>query len=209
MAKPKQQPQYYSATEYFVLEERAEGRSEYYDGELLAMSGGTANHNRIAVNLTSLLNAALDEKGCEVFVNDLRVQIAKQHHYTYPDLVVVCGDLEFVENRQDTIANPLLIIEVLSASTRDYDRGSKFAAYRTIPTLREYLLVESEMQHVEAFRRSMEDVWQLRDYDQENAQVLLESVQVTVSLRDIYKRVQFAVPPRLRRVKRAPSHEEK
>lgn len=126
----------YTVEEYFSLEEQAEYKHEYFDGELFAMAVGTPYHNRITVDAASVLNSALRDTGCEAFASDLRVQIDKHHHYAYPDVVVVCGALEFAEGRNDTLTNPVLIVEVLSDATRDYTTGGQNSA--RIERLRRY-----------------------------------------------------------------------
>lgn len=201
MLKPKKRA--YSVEEYFASEEQAEYRSEYYDGEMVAMSGGTINHNRIVVNLAGLLATNLAEKPCEAFVTDLRVQIEQQRYYTYPDVVIVCGQPEFVKGRQDTITNPIVIIEVLSDSTRDYDRGSKFAAYRNIATLREYILIDQDEIHIEAFVKDDSGAWRLRDYFEQDGTLPIESLHLTLPIQQLYKRVTFPSKPRLRAVRKA------
>jgi Uma2 family endonuclease len=187
----------YNVEEYFALEEKGEYKSEYFYGEIFAMAGGTPNHNRITINLAGLLNAAFDESPCEAFTSDLRVQIDKDKHYSYPDVIVVCGDLEFSGGRQDTITNPILIVEVLSDSTRDYDRGSKFTAYRTIKTLRDYILIEQDSVHIEYFSREDDGTWRLHEYVSLEDTLVLESIQCSLPLRAIYQRVTFASPVHL------------
>ena len=147
----KANEKYISIEEYFAREDTAEHRSEYYRGDVFAMAGGTPNHNRITVNLSSLLNAQFRGGPCEAFSIDLRVQVAKDIHYTYPDVVVVCGELILAEGRSDIITNPVVIMEVLSESTRDYDRGTKFTAYRSMETLPDYILIDQDTVHIEYF----------------------------------------------------------
>ena len=126
---------YYSPEEYLELETAAEYKSEYRDGLIIPMAGGTPNHNQIAVNLSAALNFALKGQPYRVFTSDVRLWIPQARLYTYPDVMVVSGQLQFAESRRDTITNPLIIVEVLSESTAKYDRGEKFRIYRTIPTL--------------------------------------------------------------------------
>jgi len=190
MLKPNKR--LYTVEEYFALEEHAEYKSEYFRGEIFAMAGGTPNHSRITVDLAGLLNVAFNETSCEAFANDLRVQIDKEGHYTYTDVVVVCGNLEFTEGRRDTITNPLVIVEVLSDSTKDYDRGSKFTAYRSIESLQDYVLIDQESVHIEYFSKESDETWRLREYFSLEDVLTLESVQCTLPLQKIYKRVSFA-----------------
>jgi Uma2 family endonuclease len=194
MLQPKQ---VYTAQEYFAMEGTAEYKSEYFYGEIFAMSGATFNHNRIVVNLTNVLFNALKETSCEVFVSDLRVQVRKEAHYTYPDVMVVCGGLELVKGRKDTITNPKVIIEVLSDSTRDYDRGRKFAAYREIESLQEYILVEQDSVRIEAFSKEEDGTWRLREYFNMADLLVLPTLQLKIPAAEIYGRVSLGSKPRL------------
>jgi Uma2 family endonuclease len=133
----------YSEKEYLELERDAEYKSEYYRGEIFAMAGAGHNHNRIVENLSGECYIAFKGKSCQTFSSDMRLHIPQNGLYTYPDLLVVCGKIEFAEDNDDTIVNPSAIIEVLSKTTSAYDRGDKFHLYRSIPTLMEYVLVDS------------------------------------------------------------------
>ncbi len=136
--------QIFTPAEYLALEQVATDKNEFYQGEIFAMSGGTPDHSVIAVNLTAELRQALAAKPCRVFNSDMRLSIPRSNLFTYPDVMVVCGKIQYAENRKDTITNPLVIGEVLSDSTREYDRDKKFNFYRQIPGLQEYVLIESE-----------------------------------------------------------------
>lgn len=188
------QTAFVSMQDYFLLEERTGERYEYIDGELFLMAGGTPNHNRIMLNLAGALNAAFGE----AFAGDLRIQIKERQQYAYPDVVVVCGQLELAKGRKDTITNPVLIAEILSDSTRDYDRGSKFSMYRAIPSLREYLVIEQRYLSVEYFSKEPDNTWRLREYNERSATVTIESLQITLALDDIYQRVEL---PQIQRVR--------
>lgn len=179
----------YTLEEYFALEDQSEDKHEYFYGELFAMAGGTPNHNRITMDLAGVLNVALREKGCEAFTSDLRVQLDKHYHYVYPDVVGVCGALAFAEGRNDTVTNPVLIAEVLSDATRDYDRGTKFHAYRKIETLRDYLLVEQKHVQVEHFSKEDDGSWRLREYNSLDDALYIQALQCRLFLKDVYRRV--------------------
>ena len=140
-----------SPEEYFKTEQYAEYKSEYYHGEIFAMAGTSVNHNLIAMNVVTSLNNLLRDSDCFVFSSDIKIQIEESKHYAYPDVSVVCGSIEYGANRNDIIKNPVIIIEVLSESTKDYDRGLKFQAYRKIKTLSEYILIDQYSYHVEYF----------------------------------------------------------
>lgn len=186
---------YYSPEEYLALETDAEHKSEYHDGQIVPMAGGTPNHNQIAGNLYASLNFALKGQPYRVFIGDMRLWIPQQR-YTYPDIMVVSGQLEFAEGRKDTITNPSIIIEVLSESTENYDRGEKFRLYRTIPTFQEYILIAQSEMHVEQYSKTENsktatNQWLFSEYDGENAILALTTIQFQISLSDIYDKVEF------------------
>ena len=182
---------YYSPEEYLKLEEVAEFRSEYQDGRIIPMTGGTPNHNRIALNLSGTLNSATKGQPYDVFINDLRLWIPSKRVYTYPDVMLVAGKLEFAEGRKDTITNAVMVAEVLSESTANYDRGDKFKLFRTIPTLREYILIDQYEMHVEHFCKTDDNKWILSEYDGADTVLRLSCVEFEMRLGDIYDRVDF------------------
>lgn len=181
----------YSPEEYLELEEKAEQRNEYFDGQIIPMAGGKANHNKIALNLSSTLNFALKGTSYDVFMSDLRLWIPDYRLYTYPDVMVVKTSLMFAENRQDTITNPLAIAEILSDSTEKYDRGDKFRMYRTIPSLREYLLISQTTMQVERFTKNDSQQWVLSEYAGKDSKISFDSFEFEISLADLYDRVEF------------------
>jgi Uma2 family endonuclease len=183
---------YYSSEEYLALEEEAEYRSEYYQGEIFAMAGGSANHNRIAGNLYTDLNIAFEGKPCEAFINDVRLLVKKNGLYTYPDVMMVCGKLQFVKGRDDTLTNPIVIIEVLSDSTAGYDRGAKFELYRALKTLQDYILIDQTKVHLEHFHKLKDGRWILQEFEQLEDKLPLESVEVEISLQRIYRNVEWS-----------------
>lgn len=183
---------YISKDEYLDMERNSEIRHEYYHGEVFAMAGGTPNHNRIVLNPANLLNAGFSGGNCEAFASDIRVQLDKDRHYAYPDVLAVCGAPEFADTRQDTIINPILIAEVLSDSTEAYDRGLKFRAYRNITSLEDYLLIRQDIVNIEYFFKKG-DVWQLREYRKTDDVIFLASVGASISAADIYKRVLLRI----------------
>ena len=185
------QKRYYSPEEYLVLEEAANYKSEYIDGEIVPMAGGSTNHNRIAGNFYAALNFAFKTEDYEVFMSDLRLWISKRRIYTYPDVMVVAEEPEYYNNRTDTITNPRVIIEVLSASTKGYDRSKKFEAYRTIPTFEEYLLLDQTRVYIEHFSKTDNKRWSFCDYDESDEVIALSSVSFEISLTDIYNKVNF------------------
>ena len=188
VAKPQK---YYSSEEYLALEEATDYKSEYYQGEIFAMSGASVNHNRIAGNVHAALNNAFDAKPCEAFMGDVRLLVKKNGLYTYPDVMVVCGQLEFAEGRTDTLNNPIVIVEVLSKSTQDYDRGAKFELYRAIETLQDYVLIDQARVHVEYFRKLEDGRWLLQEFNQLEAILRIEAVGVEIPLSRVYQRVEW------------------
>ena len=181
----------FTAQEYLAMEEVAEYKSEFYGGEIFALAGGTADHSLIGGNLVHTLNGLLDRSPCRVFTSDMRLHIQGSGLYTYPDVMVICSKVQFVERRTDTVINPLLIVEVLSESTRDYDRGVKFDLYKQIPSLQEYVLIESERARVECYRRTADDRWTIEAFDGLDAVSLFESISCEVPLRRIYHKVSW------------------
>jgi Uma2 family endonuclease len=181
-----------SVEEYLEREEQSLEKHEYYQGEIFLLAGGTVNHNRIAQGLGSFLNQALRKKNCEAFIGDLRVLIEAHGLYTYPDVMLVCGGIRYAQGREDTIINPVLIAEVLSKSTRDYDRGQKFEFYRAIPSFRDYLLVNQDRVHVEHYAKQPSGSWILREYANLDASVELSSLALALPLSQIYERVEWS-----------------
>jgi Uma2 family endonuclease len=134
----------YSIEEYLKLEEQADFRNEYRDGEIIAMSGGTINHGLIGSNTNALLNPLAARNGCIAFHNDVRVYLDNANSFIYPDAMIVCGDIETSPHDKNAVINPVLVVEVLSKSTESYDRGEKFRWYRSLPSFQEYVLIDSE-----------------------------------------------------------------
>jgi Uma2 family endonuclease len=177
--------------EYLEYDRRAEYRSEYYQGEMFAMSGGTRYHSLIITNLVREFGRQLKGRPCEIYSNTLRLRTSPTGLYTYPDVVVACGDIQFADNQKDTLLNPSVIIEVLSDSTRDYDRGLKFQQYRTLASLAEYLTVAQDAPHVEHWKRQPENRWLLAEYGDPSASIALESIGCVLPLSEVYDRITF------------------
>ncbi|GAB4184933.1 MAG: Uma2 family endonuclease [Coleofasciculaceae cyanobacterium] len=185
------QQRFYSLEDYRQLEETAEFRSEYRDGEIVPMTGDTINHNRIAVNICTFLKFALRGKNAEPFMSDLRLWIPRYRRGTYPDVMVIAGQPIFNEGRKDEVLNPILIVEVLSQSTEDFDRENKFRFYRSITELREYVLVDQYEFLVEQYIKNEAGQWLFQEYEGEAATVSFASVRVQMSMSDIYESVVF------------------
>jgi Uma2 family endonuclease len=180
----------YTPAEYLALERAAETKHEYLDGEISPMTGTSRPHNLITGNLYRLVSQDLLAGPCETYVGDMRVKVGRTGLYTYPDIVVACGPIEFEDTYIDTLLNPVAIIEVLSPSTEAYDRGRKFAQYRQLQSLREYILVSQDGMRVERFVRQG-DLWILLELTGPGAILSFESIPVSVTLADIYDRVRL------------------
>jgi Uma2 family endonuclease len=181
----------YTPEEYLAIEEFAEYKSEYINGQIIPMAGGSTNHNRIALNFSSALNFAFKQQDYEVFIGDVRLWIPEKRIFTYPDVMIIVGEPEYVNNRTDMIANPVVIIEVLSKSTQAYDREGKFNAYRTLPSFQEYLLVDQTRIHVEqSFITGKKQGW-FREYDEEDEAIALAALPFQIAMNDLYSKVKF------------------
>jgi len=188
-----QEQRYYSPEEYLEIEVNSEERHEYIDGQIILMTGGTPNHNQIAGNFYTSLNFALKRQPYQVFITDQRLWIPNRRIHTYPDVMVVKTPLEYQEGRRDTLINPVFITEVLSKSTKSYDRDEKFAAYRTIPSFQEYILIDQYKMHVEQYFKTDNNRWIFSEYEDGDISLNLASVPCQVLLADIYDKVDFNV----------------
>ena len=186
----RQAKTYVTPDEYLTIERRSEHRSEYFDGEIFAMTGASRKHNLVAGNIFGSLWQQLRGKPCEVYPSDMRVLIPSANLYTYPDVVVVCGEPQFEDGRVDTLLNPTLLVEVLSKSTASYDRSVKSGYYRTLPSLAEYLLVAQDERHVAQHTRQADGHWLLADIRGAEGRVELPSVGCVLSLADVYEKVE-------------------
>ncbi|REJ59034.1 MAG: Uma2 family endonuclease [Microcystis aeruginosa DA14] len=184
-------PKTLSLEEYRNLETIAEVKHEYHDGEIIEMTGGSINHNRLVRNLIRLLDNALRKTIYEVFPSDLRLWIPQYNRGLYPDLMIIAGEPLFSDNRNDEILNPCVIIEVLSPSTSSYDRGDKFRYYRSIPQLNQYLLVSQGEILIESYSKTSENNWLLQEYTQARRIISLDSLGISLNLADIYEGVDF------------------
>lgn len=175
--------------EYLALERAGEVRHEYLRGELFAMVGASRGRNLIVTRLVVALHTRLRERGCEVYSNDMRVRVEATDFVAYPDVVVACGEPSFHDRQADTLLDPVLIVGVLSPSTSDYDRGGKFARYRSIPSLRDYLLVAQGANHVEHFARERDGTWRITETRDRTTAVELTTIGCTLPVAEIYDRL--------------------
>jgi Uma2 family endonuclease len=177
--------------EYLIRERQASIKSEFYQGEIFAMGGGSANHSLIAANFVREAGNALKDKPCIVFNSDLRVQVQSTGLYTYPDATIVCGELLFDDDHRDTLLNPTVIVEVLSDSTEKYDRGKKSNHYRQIASLKELILIAQDRSHVERFTRQPNGDWLFHEQKELTADFELKSLGISIAISELYRGVTF------------------
>ncbi len=182
--KPRLSPE-----EYLTLERCAEQKSEYYEGEMFAMAGGSLRHGLLVANLARLLGHDLRERPCFVFSSDVRLQVSPTGLYTYPDVMVACGELRYAEGGQDTLLNPVLLAEVLSPSTANFDRGAKFAHYRTLDSVQHYLLVSQDRHLVELYSRQADGTWLFSTHEDDGGEVPLTALGLALLVGALYDKV--------------------
>ena len=179
---------HYTVEDYLTLERSASYKSEFRDGQIYAMTGASRKHNLVSGNIYRELSMQLKKRSCEAYINDMRVKATEALSYYYPDVAVVCGTPQFEDAQVDTLLNPTLLIEVLTPSTEAYDRGKKFAHYRKIASLREYLLVAQDQPNIERYVRRG-DVWILSEVMGIDTSIILECIECALSLREVYDKV--------------------
>lgn len=177
---------YFTIAEYLEMENAANEKSEYYQGEIFAMSGAKLAHNIISRNILIALGIKLKGRPCQPFNSDLRVHIEKNTLFTYPDISIVCGKPETLNNDEFNLLNPTVIIEVLSNSTKSYDRGDKFKLYRDIPSLKEYILIDSLSVGIEVWKINLDDHWELHEYKTIDEDLSIAAIQISIPLTEIY-----------------------
>lgn len=182
----------YSIVEYLAAEEKSLEKHEYYQGEIFAMAGASIEHNQIVKNVLYSTEDHLRKGGkCQIFPSDLKIHIEANSLFTYPDLSIVCGKIETLENHKDIVTNPSVIVEVLSPSTQDYDRGGKFKLYRDIPSLKEYILISSTEMLVEKYDKLDDGSWTLHEYKSENDDFRISTIEMKIAVNTIYLSVQL------------------
>ncbi len=186
-----QPKKFYTEAEYLELERVANFKSEFYQGEIFAMSGASVQHTIVVTNIVASLHQQLRKKPCTVHASDLRVRVEKNTLYTYPDIVVVCGDAKFSDEQKDTLTNPTLIVEVLSKSTEQYDRVKKFELYRGLDSLQEYILVSQNEFRVELFTKQNQQQWIFSEVTEKNGLLKIHSIDAVLSVEDIYEKIVF------------------
>ncbi|MEM9216052.1 MAG: Uma2 family endonuclease [Cyanobacteria bacterium P01_F01_bin.150] len=181
----------YTAEEYLEQELASAERHEYLNGDIIPMSGGTPNHNDIAGNLYIFLKSALRGKDYRTFYIDQRLWIPSINQYTYPDVMVLPKPIQLQTGRKDTVTNPCFIAEVLSKSTRNYDRGDKFLAYRTVPSFEEYLLIDQYRVHVEHHVKTAVNQWLFSEYDDLDIALTLQTLGLELTIASLYEYIDF------------------
>jgi Uma2 family endonuclease len=185
----------FTPDEYLERERQSPARSEYFDGEIFAMGGATRRHNLIVANLVREIGRQIAGRPCELYATDMKVEVSATGLFTYPDVVVVCEEPRFRSQREDVLFNPTLSIEVLSETTETYGRGGKAEQYRTIASLREYILVAQDRCHVERYVRQAGDQWVLSEFGDPAAAFHIDAIVCDLALREVYDKVKFAAGP--------------
>ncbi len=186
-------PAVYITPEEYLERERAatDAKHEYFGGEIFGMAGGSFRHAQLITRIARLIGNQLGGGDCDVVTSDVRVRVSETGLYTYPDVVALCGEPQFPDDHRDTLLNPSVIVEVLSPSTADYDRGRKFEHYRALPTLQDYLVVAQDVMHVEHHQRQAESRWLLTDYRSPEDTLELVGVPARLTLSSFYERISF------------------
>jgi Uma2 family endonuclease len=197
----------FTPEEYLAMERKAEFKSEYIDGEIIAMTGASEPHNLITTNIVRELSTQFKGRSCRVYSSDMRVDLREHNLYAYPDVVVLCGEPKLRDDWMDNLLNPNLIIEVLSKSTEAYDRGRKFIKYRRVESLAEYLLVAQDDCYVEHYIRQPDGHWTLSEVSSPDETIHLSSIECHLKLSEVYDKVDLSKkrskePPDKRRRKR-------
>jgi Uma2 family endonuclease len=181
----------YTPEEYLELEEKAEYKNEYRDGEIIPMAGGTTNHNKIALNFAAALKYGLKKQNYDVYIGDIRLWIPRYRQYTYPDVMLIKGEPIYQNANTTTVMNPLLIAEVLSKSTSNYDQGDKFLYYRSIPEFKEYILINQYQYHVMHYVKTDDGKWIFTELESESDTLTLQNLDFQIDFQDLYEQVDF------------------
>lgn len=190
-------PQKVSIEEYFRAEDKSIYKHEYHDGIIKKMAGGQLTHNQLAQKAANLIDSFLESNNVNLVVSnsDTKIRIEQYNKFVYPDAVVICEKPEFYQNRKDTITNPLVVVEVLSDSTKEYYRTLKYEYYRTIPSFKEYVLVHQDRKHVSVYTKQPDATWIVRDYDGDDATAILYAIQqCPLSLKRLYRGLEITNP---------------
>jgi Uma2 family endonuclease len=182
---------YVSAEEYLVMERESTTKHMYLDGRIIAMAGASLAHNYIVANLLREIGGFLKGKGCRINPSDLRISIPSANSYTYPDATIICGKPEMEDDKFDTAKNPAVIFEVLSDSTKEHDSGDKFFYYQRIPSLQEYIVIDSLRKYVAIYTRQSTDLWKIQNFEDSNAILPIKTIDYKLSFDDLYFEVEL------------------
>lgn len=183
---------YVTEAEYLELERNSEIRNEYIQGEIVAMAGASPNHNEISMTLSYLLYGHLrNNKDCKAYGESMRIKIEQADVQTYPDFSIVCGERQFTDDNPPALLNPIILIEILSPSTEQYDRGKKFQFYRQISSLQEYILIAQDSAHIERFTRKTDNLWEFTETIETDTSLSLQSIDLSLNLAEVYENVTF------------------
>lgn len=189
----QRQKHYYSPEQYLELEENAEFKHEYHDGEIIEMTGGTTNHNTIALNFCTNFKFTMKGQNYQIYINDVRLWMSEYRRYTYPDVMIITGKPIYEGENTTTVTNPSVIIEVLSDSTKNYDRGKKFRFYRSLESLQEYILIDQYSYYVEQFIKESSQEWKFREYVGEKDVLKLTTMDFEITFNELYESIDFEV----------------
>lgn len=181
---------YITEAEYLEYEIKSEQKSEYFDGQIINMAGASEIHNTISCNVVSELRFQLKKKACQVYASDMRIKVENTGFYAYPDILVVCPEKKFTGDKPDTILNPIVIIEILSESTESYDRGAKFAHYRQVPSLKEYILISQKEKKIEKYQLNSAMKWELEETTKDKQLIELSSISCYLELQEVYDKIE-------------------
>ena len=184
---------YWTAEEYLAMEREAKYKSEYFNGQIVAMAGASRRHNLITGNVFAEFHAQFKKRSCEAYTSDMRVKVSQTGLYTYPDVVAVCDRARFDDTQKDTLVNPTVIVEVLSKSSNGYDPWTKFAHYRKLESLQEYLLISQIKYHVEHYVRQPNKQWLLSEYESQSDTIELPSINCHLAMSDIYDKIEIVL----------------
>lgn len=180
--------------EYLAMERAASTKHELWRGQVFAMAGASLSHNRIVSNLVLALSHALGDRSCDVLPSDMKVWVPSREAFVYPDIVVACGTLEIYDAAQDVLLNPTVVVEVLSESTERFDRGEKFAGYRSLPSLRGVVFVDQYTPRIESYTRDTHDEWVLTEASSGSLEIA--ALELSLAVADVYRRVEFSAAGR-------------
>lgn len=184
-----------TVSEYLAIEQESDKRYEYHNGEIFALAGGSINHGLLCGNIYAEIRNGLKKKksDCKPYMSDIKLHIEEQKTFVYPDTMVVCGDLETSPENENSILNPILVVEVLSKSTANYDRGDKFFLYKKIATLQEYVLIEQDKAQVDIFyKKTGSDLWKISRYEGLDTKIKFQSINLEIKMSELYFDIDFA-----------------